>query len=45
MNMVSNKENGHALIASIISYVNMLLKGNCHHEVIPTFFGRTPNST
>ena len=37
--MVSNKENGHALIASITSFVNMLLEGNCRYDVIPFFFG------
>ena len=40
MDMVNNKENGHALIASITSFANKLLEGNCHHDVIPIFFGR-----
>ena len=39
MDMVSNKENGHALIALITSFFNMLQEGNCHHDVIPIFFG------
>ena len=37
--MVSNKEIGHALIASTTNFVNMLLEGNCHNDVIPIFFG------
>ena len=36
---MSNKENGHAPIASITSFANMLLEGNCNHDVIPIFFG------
>ena len=39
MNMMSYKENGHALIASITSFVTILFEGNCHHDVIPIFFG------
>ena len=39
MDMVSNKKNGHALIASITSFVNMLLEGYYHHDVISIFFG------
>ena len=38
MDMMNNKENGHALIASITSCVNMLLKDSCHPTVILTFF-------
>ena len=46
MDMVSNRENGHALAAFghalaalITSFVNMLLEGNCHSDVIPICFG------
>ena len=38
MDIVSNKEHDHVLIASITNFVKMLLEGDCHHDVIPIFF-------
>ena len=40
MDMVCNKEIGYAVIASISSFINMLLEGNCHHDLIRIFFGK-----
>ena len=46
MDTVNNKENVQALIASITSFINVLLEGNSYHDEILIFFGgRLYNST
>ena len=37
--MISNAETGPALIISLTNFVNMLLRGECHQDVIPILFG------
>ena len=39
LDMTSNVEAFLALLTSLANFVNMLLRGEWHHEVIPTFFG------
>ena len=37
--MINNNETGPALLTSITNFVNMLLRGECHREVVPFLFG------
>ena len=39
LDMTSNVETRLALLTSLTNFVNMLLRGECHREVIPILFG------
>lgn len=39
LDLINNKEAGPSLITAITRFVNMLLSGKCHPDVIPVLFG------
>ena len=40
LDLTNNQEAGPALVASLTTFINMLLAGRCPHTVIPVFFWR-----
>lgn len=39
LDLVSNREGGTDLLSALTAFINMLLQGHCHPDIVPIFFG------